>query len=59
MTENNLAACRYITTAYCTDPECRCLHRRGVVLYDGPSLEEAAHSASSAPRNYRVEIERK
>jgi hypothetical protein len=49
---------RYRTVAYCTDPDCRCDHRRGVILYDGGSREDAADAAERlAPRGYAVEVE--
>ena len=47
----------YRTIAYCVEEGCRCDDRRGVILYSGPSLEEAERAAEQAPPGYAVEIQ--
>jgi hypothetical protein len=32
---------RYMTIDRCSDPQCQCDDRRGIILYDGPSLTAA------------------
>ncbi len=45
---------RYTTIATCTDPDCRCLDRAGVILYDGPDIEAAETAQLQAPTGYEV-----
>ncbi len=33
---------------YCMEYQCRCLHRSGVILYDGPSPSDAAAARKQA-----------
>lgn len=50
----------YRTVAYCVEAGCRCDHRSGVILYAGPSREEAERAAAESPYPgpaYRVEID--
>ena len=48
---------RYQTIARCTDPDCRCADRAGVVLYDGPNETEAHAAANDSPyTGYHVEV---
>ena len=47
---------RFRAIEFCDDPQCRCEDRDGVVLYDGPSREEAeAHRELSRYDGFFVE----
>jgi hypothetical protein len=47
---------RYRVTAYCGDPDCNCDDSRGVILYDGYDLLEAAAAAENlTPDGYEVD----
>ena len=48
---------RYTTTAYCVDPDCSCLYRAGVILYDGPDRQAAEEARQQASAGYEIEIE--
>lgn len=48
---------RLLVTSYCTDPDCRCDDRRGVIEYDGPSAAAAARAKRDA-RYPVVRVER-
>lgn len=45
----------YTVTEYCIDPDCRCLHRSGVITYEGDDADRAKEAEKNALYGY-VEV---